>query len=250
MKKILFLVLIGYNFSLYAQDNNVLFKEADNLEKAFKEPEALEKYKQILTNDAANIKALVKAAELSCSIGGNTDVKNSKRLNYESGLAFAKRALKADSNSAIANYAVAMGSGKMTEVETENKKIVAYVKDTKMFVEKALAINPKLGKANFVLGRWYYEVVNLPMFKKAAVSLFYGGLPAASLDSSIAYMEKCKSLDPYYMINYFYLNKAYKQDNKPAKQIEILSKMVKLPTRNFNDAAMKEDAQKQLQALQ
>ena len=66
----------------------------------------------------------------------------------------------------------------------------------------------------------------------------------------IAYMEKCKVNEPYYMINYYYLNKAYKENDKPAKQIDVLSKMVKLPTRTFDDAVMKEDAQKQLQQLQ
>jgi hypothetical protein len=250
MKKLLFVVLMSCSYCLFAQDNNVLFKEAENLERSFKEPEALEKYKQILANDAANIKALVKAAELSCSIGGRAENKNDKRLNYESGLAFAQRALKADSNSAEANYAVAMASGKMTEVETENKKIVAYVKDTKTYVEKALTINANFGKANFILGRWHFEMINLSGIKKAAVKLMYGGLPEASLDNAIMYMEKCKTLEPYFMINYFYLNKAYKENDKPAKQIEILSKMVKLPNRTFDDAAMKEDAQKQLQQLQ
>ncbi|MBC7721944.1 MAG: hypothetical protein H7068_07955 [Pedobacter sp.] len=250
MKKLLFVILIGCSYLAHSQDNNVLFKEADNLERSFKEPEALDKYKQILTNDAANIKALVKAAELSCSIGGRTENKNDKRLNFESGLAFAQRALKADTNNADANYAMAMASGKMTEVETENKKIVAYVKDTKTFVEKALTINANYGKANFVLGRWHYEMINLSGLKKAAVKLLYGGLPEASIDNAIMYMEKCKSLEPYYMINYYYLNKAYKQNDKPAKQIEVLNKMVKLPNRTIDDAAMKEDAQKQLQQLQ
>lgn len=250
MKKLLFVVLMSCSYCLFAQDNSVLFKEAENLERSFKEPEALDKYKQILTNDATNIKALVKATELSCSIGGRADNKNDKRLNYESGLAFAQRALKADSNSAEANYAVAMASGKMTEVETENKKIVAYVKDTKTYVEKALAINANYGKANFVIGRWHYEMVTLSGIKKVAVKLLYGGLPEASLDNAIMYMEKCKTLEPYYMINYFYLNKVYKENDKPAKQIEVLSKMVKLPNRTFDDAAMKEDAQKQLQQLQ
>ena len=249
IKKIFFVVLTSFSYYLHAQDNNVLFKEADNLERSFKEPEALEKYKQILTNDAANTKALVKASELSCSIGSRTENKTNKRLNYESGLAFAQRALKADSNSAEANYAVAMASGKMTEIETENKKVVAFVKNTKTYVEKALIINVNYAKANFVLGRWHYEMINLSGIKKAAVKLFYGGLPEASIDNAIMYMEKCKSLDPYLMINYFYLNKAYKDNNKPAKQIEILSKMVKLPNRTIDDAAMKEDAQKQLQQL-
>ncbi|MBC7650394.1 MAG: hypothetical protein H7101_01440 [Deinococcales bacterium] len=250
MKQLLMVICICSSVIAFAQDNNVLFKEAENLERGFKETEALNKYKQILTNDAVNIKALVKATELSCSIGNRIDDKNEKRINYESGLAFAQRAIKADNNSAEANYAFAMASGKMTEVETENKKIVTFVNDTKNYVEKALAKNANYGKANFVLGRWHYEMVTLSGLKKAAVKVFYGGLPEATLDNAILYMEKCKNLEPYYMINYYYLNKAYKENDKPAKQIEVLSKLIKLPIRNIDDAAMKEDAQKQLQQLQ
>jgi hypothetical protein len=250
MKQLLIVICMCSAVLAFAHDNNVLFKEAENLERSFKEPEALNKYKQILTNDAGNIKALVKAAELSCSIGNRIDNKNDKRLSYESALAFAQRAIKADSNSAEANYAFAMASGKMTEVESENKKIVAFVKDTKIYVDKALAINANYGKANFVLGRWHYEMVTLSGLKKAAVKVLYGGLPDASLENAIVYMEKCKTIDPYYMINYYYLNKAYKENDMPAKQIDVLSKMVKLPNRTLDDAAMKDDALKQLQQLQ
>ena len=173
MKKLLLILLFSFSYTLFAQDNNVLFKEAENLERSFKEPEALDKYKQILANDAVNIKALVKATELSCSLGSRTENKNDKRLNYESALAFAQRAIKADANSVDANYAMATASGKMTEVETENKKIVAYVSDTKSYADKAIAINPNFGKAYFVLGRWHYEMVNLSGIKKAAVKLLY-----------------------------------------------------------------------------
>jgi hypothetical protein len=250
MKHLLLTLLLAFSYTLFAQDNTVLFKEAENLERNFKEFEALERYKQILSHDAVNSKALVKATEISCSIGGRQENKNDKRLSFESALAFAQRAIKADANSAETNYALAMASGKMTEVETENKKIVTYVKDIKAFADKAIAINPNFGKAYFVLGRWHYEMVNLSGLKKAAVKLFYGGLPEASLDNAIMYMEKCKTLEPYYMINYFYLNKAYKDNDKPTKQIEVLNRMVKLPNRTLEDAAMKEDAQKQLQQLQ
>lgn len=250
MKKLLLMICICSCTYAFAQDNNLLFKEAENFERSFKDVDALNKYKQILTNDAANVKALVKAAELSCSIGNRADNKNDKRLSYESALAFAQRAINTDNNSVEANYAFAMASGKMTEVETENKKIVAFVKDTKTYAEKALAINANYGKANFVLGRWHYEMVTLSGLKKAAVKIFYGGLPEATLDNAIAYMEKCKTTEPYYMINYYYLNKAYKENDKPAKQIDVLNKLVKLPNRTFDDAAMKEEAIKQLQQLQ
>jgi hypothetical protein len=66
----------------------------------------------------------------------------------------------------------------------------------------------------------------------------------------MAYLEKSKQLDQYSVITYYYLNKAYREDNKPTKQMELLSKMVKLPTRTINDIAMKEEAAKELASLQ
>ena len=113
MKKNFLLIiftLISINL-VFGQENIVLFKEAENLERSLKEPEALEKYKLILASNASNIKALVKAAELSCLIGARIENKNDKRLQYESAMSFAKRALAADNNNPDANYAISMVSG-------------------------------------------------------------------------------------------------------------------------------------------
>jgi hypothetical protein len=199
-------LIIGFVFlglkALIAQEVAVLMKEAENFEVAFKEPEALEKYKQVLTVEPKNMKALIKATELSCSVGGRLENKNDKRLQYESSLSFAKRALATDSNSADANYVMAMTCGKLTEIETDNKVIVAYVRDCKTYADKALKINPNHAKANFTEGRWHYEMVTLNGLKKVAAKVLYGGIQTASLDSAIAYLEKCKNLAPYFMINY------------------------------------------------
>jgi tetratricopeptide (TPR) repeat protein len=250
IKNIMFLFCFFISGFLVAQDVNTFLKEAENFERSFKEPEALAKYKEVLIADANNMKVLVKAVELSTSIGARTVNKNDKRLQYETALAYAKRAITVDANNADANYAMACASGKMTEVADENKLIVAFVKDTKTYVDKALSINPNHAKANFTLGRWHFEMVNLSSFKKAAVKVLYGGLPPGTLEQAIEYFEKCKSIDPYFVINYYYLNKAYKADNKMAKQMEVLNKLVKLPTRAFDDIAMKAEAVKELQDLQ
>lgn len=252
MKKnilIIFVFIISAS-KVMCQENVVLLKEAENLERSLKEPEALDKYKLILAGDPTNIKALVKSAELSCMIGARIENKNDKRLNFESALSFAKRALTADNNNADANYAIAMVSGKMTEIETDNKKIVSYARDVKLYADKAIIINPKHAKATFTEGRWHFEMTTLNSLKRTAAKIFFGGLPTATLDSAIIYMEKCKTLDPYLVINYYYLNKAYKEDNKPTKQIELLNKMIKLPTRTIDDVAMKAEATKELAALQ
>ncbi|MFY9464745.1 MAG: tetratricopeptide repeat protein [Sediminibacterium sp.] len=233
-----------------AQDLQVQLKEADNLEKQLKERDALEKYKQILVTAPVNMKSLVKVSELNVLLGEKEKDKKTRKLYFETALGFAKRALDADMNSADANYAMAMASGKMTDAEPENKKIVAFVKDVKVYSDKALALNPNHAKANYTLGKWHYEMVTLSGIKKMAVKLFYGGLPDGDLEKAIQYMEKCRSLEPYFVPNYLDLGKAYKENHQPAKAIEVLAKLVKLPTRTSADSEQKAEGAKLLESLQ
>ncbi len=252
MKWLFSLCLSFCFFAAQAQDINLLLKEADNLEKQQKEAEALEKYKLVLLNAPDNLKALVKAAEMNVSLGNRLPEKekNTKKLYYETALSFANRAFQADSSKADAAYAMAMASGKMTDVETENKKIVAYVKDIKYYADKALSLNPEHAKANYTMGKWHYEMATLSGVKKVAVKLFYGGLPSGDIEKAIAYMEKCKSLEPYFATNYLDLAKAYKEYRKPAQAIEVLNKLVKLPTRTTDDIAVKAEGSKLLESMQ
>jgi tetratricopeptide (TPR) repeat protein len=233
-----------------SQDITILLKEADNLEKQQKETEALEKYKQILVLEPMQLKSLVKAAELNVMLGNKLADKNGKRLYYETAMAFANRSFQTDSNRADPNYAMAMVSGKMVDIETENKKIVAYVKDVKKYADKALAIDPNHAKANYTLGKWHFEMATLSGLKKTAVKLFYGGLPEGSLELAIQYMEKCKSLEPYFATNYLDLAKAYKANRQPAQALEVLNRLVKLPTRTTDDMAVKAEGAKLLESMQ
>lgn len=250
MKYLLILVAsFMLNISM-AQDVNLLLKEADNFERQVKEPEALDKYKQVLAIEATNIKALVKAAELHASIGGRQTDKNTRRLYMETAMVMAKKAFEANPKNADANYVMAMASGKMTDIETENKKIVALVKDVKAYSEAAIALQPNHAKAYYSLGKWHYEMVNLSGVKKVAVKLFYGGLPNGDLDSAIAHFEKCKSLDPYFVLNYLDLAKAYRDNHRPTQAIEVLNKLVKLPVRTADDPALKAEGAKLLESIQ
>lgn len=250
MKWILTLLLASLFFQGHSQEIPVLLKEADNLEKQLKEPEALTKYKQILLLAPNNIDALVKSAELNISISNRQPDGRNKRLYIESATAFAKRALLADSNSANANYAMAMVSGKMTDVETEKRKIVDLVKETKQYAEKAISLNPNHARAHYTLGKWHYEMANLSGIKKIAVKLLYGGLPDGELDSAILHMEKCRNLEPYFVANQLDLAKAYHDNRNPAKAIEILTRLVRMPNRSTDDLFLKEEGAKLLATLQ
>lgn len=249
--KCLITVFLSFLFlTVQSQDIHLLLKEADNFEKQLKEPEALEKYRQVLLLDPVNTKALVKASEMNVSIGNRQTDKNTKRLYYETALSYANRAFQTDSSQADASYVMAMASGKMTDVETDNKKIVAYVKDIKRYADKALSINPNHARANYTMGKWHYEMATLSGIKKAAVKLFYGGLPEGDMEKAIDYLEKCKTLEPYFATNYLDLAKAYKENRKPAQAIEVLNRLVKLPTRTTDDIAVKAEGNKLLESMQ
>jgi hypothetical protein len=250
MKRMWILVFFLAAKSVFAQDVTVLLKEASNLERSFKDEQALDKYKEVLATDASNLQALVRSSELYCGIGGRQKDKNAKADSYAKAKEYADKAISIDSNSADANYVRAVVAGKLTEVETDNKKLVADVKEIKTFADKALSINPNHGKANYVLGKWNFQMVTLSWTKKAAIKVLFGGMPEATIENATNYMEKCRKLEPYFVLNFLDLAKAYKYDNKPAKAIEVLNQLVKLPTRSADDMALKEEGKTLLAEMQ
>jgi len=250
MKKICFTVFVLISANLFAQDVNVLLKEAADLERTLKEEAALNVYKKVLAADPANMKALVRSSELSSATGTRQADKNTKLTYYNDARNYADKAISVDSNSADAYYVRAVAAGKLTEVETENKKLVADVKDIKTYADKALAINPNHARANYIEGKWNFEVLTLSWAKKAAVKVLYGGMQPATIENVYAYMQKCKALEPYFVLNYLDLAKAYKYDHKPAQAIEVLTQLVKLPTRTADDAALKSEGKKMLSEMQ
>lgn len=234
-----------------AQDVPLLFKQAANAEIDLNEQQALDIYKKILVLAPDNLNALVKATELSCSTGERLPIANDKRITFQSALAFAQRAVAAHPETAESYYALALASAKMTEVEKDKKILVQYVKDIKINADKALRINPNLGMANFVEGRWHYEMNQLNWAKKLALKTMYsGGMPPTSYDSAIVYLEKCRQTEPYYVLNYLILAKSYQANNNPTKAIEVTKQLVKLPIRTPDDATLKTEGQKLLDSLQ
>jgi tetratricopeptide (TPR) repeat protein len=237
--KYLLLLSIFCSYTLLAQNTSTLIQQAEQLERQLKEADASNLYQAVLLQDPRNVQALCKLAELQTILGEKATDKKTKQLYFETSYSFAKRAWLADSNRVESNYVMAMASGKMTDFESDNKKVVGYVRDIKDYAERAIKINPNYGKAQYVLGKWHYEMYILSGFKKAAVKLMYGGLPSGDPDIAIACMEKCRTLEPYFVSNYLDLGRAYKEVRKPTQAIDVLTKLQKLPNRNSADPLLK-----------
>jgi len=235
--------------ALFAQDANVTLKEAANLERQLKDVDALEKYKDVLLAAPGNMVALVKCTEISSNIGDRGG-KNDKLVYYNQAMNYAQQAWQADSNSAEACYVMALANSKLLEIETENKKIIQLQRLVKLYTDKALAINANHARANYLEGKWNYDIVTLPELKLAATKTFHKGFGDVDIDSAIIYMEKCRTIEQYFAPNYLLLAKAYKFKRRPAQAVEVLTRLVKLPTRTPNDVAIKAEGQQLLTEMQ
>jgi len=250
-KKLLNLcVALLFSAAAFSQENNLLLKEAQNLELKFDEQGALEKYKQVAANDPSNINAVVKCAELNCSIGNRLKDKNAKATYFLAAQNFAQQAYEKDSSNTDACYAKALVATRMSEIDGDNKKLIEDIKQIKIFSDKALAANANNAKANYILGKWHFELIHSNWIKKSQVKNFYSGIFDTQIDSATYYMEKCRTIEPYYALNYLDLAKVYAYDHQPAKAIDILEKLVKLPNRTFDDNAIKAEGKQMLAAMQ
>ena len=64
----------------------------------------------------------------------------------------------------------------------------------------------------------------------------------ATLKQSIASFEKARALRPEFLLNYFEMAKAYKDNNNKAKAIAYLQLMITLPIQTEDDVTLKEKA--------
>jgi tetratricopeptide (TPR) repeat protein len=244
----IFIFILSFTVS-FAQDVNLLIKEANRLEDIPNEVAALNKFKEAIKLDPTHIYSLAKSSEL-CSRIGSREVSSDKRdAWYAAARAYANKALAIDPLNDQANVAMAMVSGKISLTKNGKEKII-NAKEIKKLVDVALKTNPNNYLAWHILGRWNYEISNVSMIERAAAKVFFGGIPEGSLKNAIMYFEKTKTLMPYFILNYIELAKAYQRDGQSEKAITLLKTIQSFPINTEDDLKLKADALEMIKGWQ
>jgi hypothetical protein len=236
---LLFLVLPSRNFG---QDVNELLKQAGQLEAAFRENEAFLKYSEAVRLQPHNITALCKCSDLCCRIGNRQPSKAKKIDYFKAGRNYADAAYRLSPNNYETNIVMAFSIARMGLVEGGRQKIAAAC-EVKKYAENAVKIDPGNFKAYHILGKWHYEVSDLNIVEKALARWFCSDLPEASLDRSIAYYEKCRTLAPDFIA------RAYRRNGQKARAIQLLNQMMLLPDKMLDDARAKAEGRELLKSL-
>ncbi len=116
----LFLLILPFENN--AQDINTLLKDAQQLEHAFKEPEALQKYLDVIRHQPTNLTALIKASELYSILGKHQSTKDKQKEYYRNARVYAQKALQVNPNSSDANVVMAIAMGRMALASSGDEK--------------------------------------------------------------------------------------------------------------------------------
>lgn len=234
--------------SLYAQTADDMATEGDQLVKSLKEEDAYQKYKAALVVQPDNLHALIQCSYMSSRIGNRQADKNKARDYFTEAQDLAGRALKVDSNSADAYVAMAIAEGRLALGESARKK-VEYGRDVKNYCDKAIKLDPKNYRAYYLLGLWNVQAARMSGVERATARVLYGGMPDASIKTALACFEKCRSVNPNFILNYLDMAKIYKDDDQTDKSIYTLQTLVKLPVQTEDDPAIKAEGRKMLDAM-
>lgn len=246
MKLLLILPLFFLFVQASAQDVNSLLKEADRLEDIPNETAALNKLKEVLKVQPANVYALSKSSELCSRIGSRESNAANRDAWFKAALGYANKAIATSPLNDQANVSMAMILGKSTLTKSGKEKL-KNARVIKNHLDVALKTNPSNYLAWHILGRWNYEISNVTAMERAGAKIFYGGVPHGTLKNAIMYFEKAKSLQPLFILNYVSLANAYHRDGQVDKAVALLKTVQLIASNTEDDAQHKAEALRKIQ---
>ena len=247
LQKLIFISTLFFSHMVMGQDVSFLLKEAEQLEEQRKEADALTKYQEALRISPTDLKALCKTSEWNSILGTRKTDKKAKQEHFTAAFMYAERAVAANEKSTEANFVMGLAKAKLSEVSSPKEKI-QFVKEIKNSAEKALEADSLHYPSLHLLGKWHFEVSALGGMEKAAIKLM-GGLPPASLTDAIQLFEKVRRLKPSFVLNYLDLAKAYKQQGRSDKAVEVLQRLVRMAPKTTDDETYKAEGKKLLESL-
>lgn len=235
------IIIFAWGNGIYAQTPEGLLAEAKALERKFKEPEAIDKYSEVLVIQPSNLQATVKIAELWANIARRAEKIFDLNQGLKKAREFANKAMQLDSGSVEALWVKAYVHRHFAETEFKKDDAAEELRQWKIWAEKALAVDSSHFRTKHLLAQWHLEVITQGGLRTASVKILYGGLPKPDINKAVSLMEAVKQAEPYYAANFLDLGRAYNYLKRYELAIQTLDQLAKLPTRRLDDVKIKEE---------
>ena len=125
MKTLFLISFLFFGSVLFAQDMNVMLRDAERLENVPDEKAAFHRFKEVLRMQPANVYVLSKCSEL-CSRIGNREPASTVRITYyEAAQKYAAIGLKVEPANSAANCMMAIALGRVSLEKSGKEKVKA-----------------------------------------------------------------------------------------------------------------------------
>ena len=179
-------------------------------------------------------------------LGEDAVGEDGKRL-VASAVEHARAAVKVAPDSAMGHLQLAAALGRQALKEGPKTKL-ALAREIKSEVDRALQIDPRLGRAYHVRALWNREVASLNAFQRMAANAVLGGVPkGASMENAVSDLGKAIELEPAYVNHRLELGRTLLMLHRRDAARRELEKAVALsPTSHPRDAKYQQEARELL----
>jgi tetratricopeptide (TPR) repeat protein len=151
-----------------------------------------------------------------------------------------------DSAKVYAILALSYGNLALFKGGNEKIKLAYKIKEN---AEKSIRLNPNDYFPYIILSIYNRQIASLSWFERTFANIFFGKVPAGSLEESEQLMLKALEIHPEIVIAMFHLSLTYEEMGNETKEIEWLKKVVDAPITDFRDKYAKRKARDKLSEL-
>jgi tetratricopeptide (TPR) repeat protein len=160
--------------------------------------EARAAYLEAVKAAPKNVPALCRASR-ACSELGESQSGDTQRMTWAEAVQLARDAVRVAPDSAAPHVWLAVALGRQAQREGAKTRL-ALAKEIKAEAERAIALDPGIGRAWHVIAAWNAGIAGLSSMQRMAANTVLGGVPkGASRENAEQAFQKAIELEPLYV---------------------------------------------------
>jgi len=206
-------------------------------------------YQEALNAAPGQFVALHRLARVESLLAEEAGGEDARRL-LASAVERARAAVKLCPDSAAGHLELAVALGRQALKEGPKTQL-SLSREIKSEVDRALAVDPALGRGWHVLALWNRSLASLNFLQRAVAKTVLGGVPrGATMENAVADLQKAVELEPDYVNHRLELGRTYLQaKRRDAARRELERAVSLLPTSNPLDPKYQAEARALLSRL-
>jgi tetratricopeptide (TPR) repeat protein len=185
-------------------------------------------YSQALTVAPGHFGALHRLARVESMLAEDASGEDGRRL-VAAAVEHAREAVKIAPDSAAGHLELAVALGRQALKEGPKTQL-SLSREIKSEVDRALALDPGLGRGWHVLALWNRKLASLNLFERTVAHTVLGGVPrGASMENAVADLQKAVELEPTYVNHRLELGRTFLQLKRRDEARRELERAIALP---------------------